>query len=526
MNKITLLSNTNEKIIKFLDEFKNDNNFYVSSIFIPDNEEILFKNYNNLKIIKHSDLEILNQKIFKNFNIIDELYLKKYDSCKKSFFKMLEFHTYDKIVYSTEEKNQLFKKTLNFILNFLKEENPSIIINLHIPHDYFEVLLCEVCEINRIKHIFLRHFGIPNIYTVQLKLYSNNLINDYYINNREFKKNIENVYQTIIDNSKHLQEVIKLKKKVNIWQNNSLIFLNISDKISNIIFFIERILILFKENLKVVVKIILNFIKLKNLSLLNEIYFSKEKLKVKNKKLYEHKNSNFFFNYINFKSDLKKFKLMKNYKKVSKNPNLEDNFIYFPTWYQPSASTYPFANKFIDNFEVIKLLSKNNYDLKIYTKEHEDIFNLSRHAWIKGSYSRDLNFYEEMNKLENLFFVNFDVPDSELIDKSIAVATQPSKNSLISIFRDKPVLMFGNSLINGLDGVFEIDNKQDLNIALSKILSGFKINNEKKVKFFNILSQFSFLTDEMNSFNKVNNKTSYKDLFFILKKIIYLKEEF
>ena len=46
MNKITLLSNTNDKILKFLEEFKNDNSFFVSSIFIHDNDEILFRGYN------------------------------------------------------------------------------------------------------------------------------------------------------------------------------------------------------------------------------------------------------------------------------------------------------------------------------------------------------------------------------------------------------------------------------------------------------------------------------------------------
>ena len=37
------------------------------------------------------------------------------------------------------------------------------------------------------------------------------------------------------------------------------------------------------------------------------------------------------------------------------------------------------------------------------------------------------------------------------------------------------------------------------------------------------LSQFSFLTDEMNSFNLDNTKSNYNDLLFILKKLIYSK---
>ena len=176
----------------------------------------------------------------------------------------------------------------------------------------------------------------------------------------------------------------------------------------------------------------------------------------------------------------------------------------------------------MDNINVIKLLVKNNYDLKIYVKEHEDNFNLSRHAWVKGSYSKNIDFYEEMSKIEGLSFVDFEISDSELIDKSVAIATQPSKNALISTLRKKPVLMFGSSLLNGLDGIFNISDQRDLNVALSKIHQEFKIDNVNQNKFFNILSQFSFFTDKMNSFNKDETETDYKDMLAILKKIIYL----
>jgi hypothetical protein len=85
--------------------------------------------------------------------------------------------------------------------------------------------------------------------------------------------------------------------------------------------------------------------------------------------------------------------------------------------------------------------------------------------------------------------------------------------------------MFGNSPLNGLDGIFSINNQQDLNSALSTIHLNFKINSQKQNRFFNILSQFSFLTDKMNSFNKDETKTDYKDMLFILKKIIYLGKQ-
>ncbi len=525
MKKITLLSDNHDIIIKFINDIKEEREFFVSSIFLPDDNNSLSNYYDNIKTIKYSDLEILNNKIFKNFKYFCESDFNKYYNCKKTFFKMLDFHTHDQNLYTSSEKDKLFIKTLNFILNFLKEESPDIIINLHIPHNYFEVLLAEVCEINKIKHIFVRHFGIPSVYTLQVELYSNSLINEYFSNDKVFNSNYSITHDAIINSSKELKKNVKLTKKNDKWQNNSLIFLDTNNKFNILFFLIIRVYILFKENFKVFIKIILNIFKKNFFFSFQKSYYFLERLKVQDKELHEHKISNFYFNYISFKSDIKKLHLIKKYKNFSKKPNLDDKFIFFPLWYQPSASTYPFAEKFMDNINVIKLLIKNNRGLKIYVKEHEDNFNLSRHAWVKGSYSKNIKFYEEMSKMKGLSFINFEISDSELMDKSFAIATQPSKNSLISTFRKKPVLMFGHSLLNGLDGIFNINDQKDLNTALSKIGLDFKIDTIKQNKFFNILSQFSFLTDKMNSFNKDETKTDYKDMLSILKKIIYLERQ-
>ena len=37
-------------------------------------------------------------------------------------------------------------------------------------------------------------------------------------------------------------------------------------------------------------------------------------------------------------------------------------------------------------------------------KEHEDIFNLSSHAWVKGAYARQDNVYEIISKIKECIF--------------------------------------------------------------------------------------------------------------------------
>ena len=59
--------------------------------------------------------------------------------------------------------------------------------------------------------------------------------------------------------------------------------------------------------------------------------------------------------------------------------NLKEKYIFFPLWFQPSATTYPFAGKNIDYLNCIKKLSKSiPAHSKIYIKENPDKFNLNR----------------------------------------------------------------------------------------------------------------------------------------------------
>ena len=67
MKKIILLSNNNKKSLEFIKYFKNDKNLQVSLVFLANDNIDLFSEYKNIKFIKHSDLEKLNVRLFKDF---------------------------------------------------------------------------------------------------------------------------------------------------------------------------------------------------------------------------------------------------------------------------------------------------------------------------------------------------------------------------------------------------------------------------------------------------------------------------
>ena len=102
-------------------------------------------------------------------------------------------------------------------------------------------MLAEVSEIRNIDHLFLRHFGIPNIYTVQSKLYSNSPLIQYYLNNETFSESNLNVLNIIKNYEEIFKKEIKVEKKNNKWQNNHLLFLNTEKKINKLFFFFQAL---------------------------------------------------------------------------------------------------------------------------------------------------------------------------------------------------------------------------------------------------------------------------------------------
>ena len=81
MKKITLLSDNHDFIIKFIHHIKNDRQIFVSSIFLPDDNDSLSSDYSKIKTIKNSDLEILNAELS---------YLKRPDRIEKIALNKLE----------------------------------------------------------------------------------------------------------------------------------------------------------------------------------------------------------------------------------------------------------------------------------------------------------------------------------------------------------------------------------------------------------------------------------------------------
>ena len=520
--KINLLifshnNNYNIKIFKNISE-NIKKKIKVKNIITVDKNNLdkLQKTFFDCQIILRNDL-IRNEKSknrsFKYNNS------KKYTRCKNLFYKMLDFVRKDENDFTKKEKNEAFNYFSKVISNYIFLNKIDVVFFSHVPHNFFDVLFIQICELNKIKVIFTRSYLLPGFYLFENNLFFTNLKKENTLSLKPLNPGLLNFFK----DAKKKFDLLDIKK--NIWVDYSLISImkkqNPKKELLFIWFFLKKNLNFFLRKIFITLKLLILFIT--DIFLANQYknfkkyYFIDDFHKEKKSSSINSTLNKFQLEKIFLKTDIEKFRLLDNYLKLTSNVNLRDDFIFFPMWFQPSATTYPFAGKYIDYIECLKFLSKSlPKNWKIFVKESPDIFNMNKHAWFKGTYTRSKNFYTKLKKIKGVELVNYDIPDYKLIDNCKATASHADKFGLIYILRNKPNINFSNSIQRYCHGTFVFKNKKDLKLSIAKIQNGFDIDNKKLSIFFSILSKKLFYRETIKGFNKYESKTEFKKISKLL----------
>ena len=150
-------------------------------------------------------------------------------------------------------------------------------------------------------------------------------------------------------------------------------------------------------------------------------------------------------------------------------------------------------------------------DIKIVVKEHNSQF-LSK--W--NTFFRDKNFYREISKLNNVIMAPLEISSLKLIDQSVCVATLNGTAIFEAAAKGKPTIAFGpKSRIFKWSNCFSIQNFDDINKALKKILNNKNINKNLIIKSFekylsNCIANGFDLTNMNISFNLVKYMINLK----------------
>ena len=123
-------------------------------------------------------------------------------------------------------------------------------------------------------------------------------------------------------------------------------------------------------------------------------------------------------------------------------------------------------------------------------KEHPSQF--FNHFARYGETTRSKKFYDKISNSKNTIIVPLDTDNFQLIDQAEATVTITSTSGWESVVRGKPCIIFGYSWYRYCEGVFYVNNKNELKHAIGKIINGYRIDKKKVNLFAKIIKENSF----------------------------------
>jgi hypothetical protein len=193
----------------------------------------------------------------------------------------------------------------------------------------------------------------------------------------------------------------------------------------------------------------------------------------------------------------------------------EDNYVFFPLHFQPEATTIPVGNQFLDQLEIIRILSLNlPVGCTLLVKEHPAYWtrkilgHLSEYIPIKDV--RPFRFYKELLKISNVRLVNHNLDSHKLLHDSKGVVTVSGTIALEAALNGRPVLMFGDHYYNQLINVTKFKNLDDIKVFNRQILHQSKTNfsSTDLYRFLNLVKLNSII---------INYNCIYDDFVYLLE---------
>ena len=184
------------------------------------------------------------------------------------------------------------------------------------------------------------------------------------------------------------------------------------------------------------------------------------------------------FDYFFFTQKLRKQnkKNLRIYESITSPIEFKENYVYFAAPYQPEAISNLVQGYFENLFLILDIISYSiPHDFLIYYKEHPNTFKDKD----KGALYRDSLFYKRLKSYKKIRIVDHRIESFKLIDHCRFSATVGGSVGWESILRGKPCLVFGTTWYDKCEGVFRIRNVTEAEKALSKILGGYKIDENK-----------------------------------------------
>jgi hypothetical protein len=346
--------------------------------------------------------------------------------------------------FTSTERQQWFVNLIEKWLGVIKTKEIDLIISPSIPHRVFDYALYVAAKINKINFVMFQmtHFGDASFIISDI-----NRTPDYL---KVKMNNVSN--KQLLDLPSVMQDIlIKLQKSHTDALPPDMV--EQRDTYSDYKSFRFQATSFLKDLRKVMT--------LFNKSETYKIYYGKHP---------EVSSMNKLTAYLMRKyGEIKKLKLKNKYCNYTTNVNLDEKFIFVALHYQPEETSCPTGGFYVEQRQIIKnLLEVFPLDVNIYIKEHSSQF----FPYFEGETGRTEQFYKDVSSMSaRVSFVPLDYDTFKLVDNSLAVATISGTIGWESIFRIKPVLLFGRGWYEDMPGVYKVKSMKDLSKAKNEIIN-------------------------------------------------------
>ncbi len=382
----------------------------------------------------------------KNTKPVDAELLRDLAECEIISLKNMERLSKIFPIYKNyQHRKMIYLKNVRYWNHKLEADKIDLVVFSGIPHVVYDVILYYLCRIKNIPFIsllqthirdttlFFDNFEDPHI---QLKIIYNQL-----------REDLKNVPESEIQLAHRFE--LHLKKQLS---DPTPFYVQKNKRSSN---FLSEFFLIFKK-----------FLKCTNLKELKNNFFQMRDLI---KKYLSHLRYKMSRRYLRDK------KLFTYYDTFTTEPDLSKNYIYVPLHYQPEATTSPLAGIFADQQLIIHLISYLlPEDTYLYVKEHP----------AQTAFGRNTEFYDEILLNSNVRLISRSFDTYKLIENSIATATCTGRAGWESIFKNRPVLVFGAVFYQYIKGAFRINTIEDCQYALDQIINQKIKPTLKDIKVF------------------------------------------
>lgn len=163
------------------------------------------------------------------------------------------------------------------------------------------------------------------------------------------------------------------------------------------------------------------------------------------------------------------------YESLTKEPDLSVPYIYAPLHMQPEASTCPMAGAYASQELMIQLIAAHAPpEVRIYVKEHP----------MQTELCRSEEFYRSMSSISSVTFIPRDSDTYALSQHAMAVAIPTGTAGFEALFRQTPVLMFGQRFFRYAPGVHLIRTAEDCKRAMKEIFEEKKRPSLRDLRLF------------------------------------------